>query len=173
MVLQNNSLNNILIKKDFTKADLKYLLLLHEPAERKMLFAHAYQIKEELIGRKVNFRGLIEYSNFCSKDCLYCGIRCSNKNKQTYEMSIDEVLNAAQYAINAKFGSIVLQSGEHISKSHTSKISNLIKKIKKLSDNKLGITLSLGEQNEDTYRQWFDAGAHRYLLRIEVSNPDS
>jgi biotin synthase len=168
---QNKVLNEILHKSELTREELKYLLSLKDPEDRKTMFARAYSIKAALIGRKVNFRGLIEYSNVCSKDCLYCGIRCSNKKKQTYELSEEEVLDAVKYAIEARFGSVVLQSGEISNKPHTKKITNLIRKIKELSNNKLGITLSLGEQSEETYREWFEAGAHRYLLRIEVSNP--
>jgi biotin synthase len=170
--MKNEMLNDILLKEKLDKSDLKYLLQLKDKTDREKLFERAYQIKSDLIGRKVNFRGLIEYSNICSKDCLYCGIRCSNKHKQTYELPEEEVLSAAGYALESKFGSVVLQSGEISSKSHTVRITGLLKKIKKLSNNKLGITLSLGEQDEDTYREWFDAGAHRYLLRIEVSNPE-
>jgi len=86
-------------------------------------------------------------------------------------LSEKEVLEAVNYAIEARFGSVVLQSGEISNRPHTRKITHLIKEIKQLSHNKLGITLSLGEQSEETYREWFEAGAHRYLLRIEVSNP--
>ena len=148
------------------------MLLLTEPADRKQLFERAYQIKEELIGKKVYYRGLIEFSNICSKDCLYCGIRRSNKNNDLYEITDDEVIEAVKYAMDARFGSVVIQAGERSNKKHTRHITSLIRRIKEISNGNAGITLSLGEQDELTYREWFEAGAHRYLLRIEVSNPE-
>ena len=80
-----------------------------------------------------------------------------------------EVLECAIYALEHKYASIVIQAGERTDNAFTSKITSLLKEIDKISKGKLGITLSLGEQSIDTYKAWFDAGAHRYLLRIESS----
>jgi biotin synthase len=115
-------------------------------------------------------RGLIEYSNVCIKDCYYCGIRKSNKNQQRYTISDKEVLESAAYAIINNYGSIVIQAGERNDAVFTAKITNLLKEISQMSNGKLGITLSLGEQTLEVYKEWFNAGAHRYLLRIETSN---
>ena len=138
-----------------------------DPSE---LFAQAQKIKAETVGNKVYLRGLIEYSNRCTKDCYYCGIRVSNNKVCRYDVDDQSVLNAAEYAWRKGFGSIVLQSGERKSREFTLKIESLLKQIMVLTDHKIGITLSLGEQDEDTYRRWQDAGAKRYLLRIEASN---
>lgn len=172
MEIVKNNLEDILHKSELTRSDLKYLLQLSDSSDKKQLFERAYQIKEELIGKKVYYRGLIEFSNICSKDCFYCGIRKSNKNNELYQVTDDEVLEAVKYAMEAHFGSVVIQAGEISSKAHTQHVTSLIKRIKEISNGKAGITLSLGEQNEATYREWFEAGAHRYLLRIEVSNPN-
>ncbi len=94
------------------------------------------------------------------------------KNAHRYEVTEDEVLEAARYAWENKFGSLVLQAGERSGKDYVRRIERLVKEIKEMSHGELGITLSLGEQTEETYRRWFEAGAHRYLLRIEVSNPE-
>jgi biotin synthase len=169
--MEHTLTDNILNKKELNRDDIKTLLLLNDSEDCEKLFNASSEIKKTFIGNKVHFRGLIEYSNICSKDCLYCGIRCGNKSKQTYELSDEEVMEAVRYAMDSRFGSVVLQSGEISSKPHTKRISRLIREIKHISNNQLGITLSLGEQTEDTYREWFEAGAHRYLLRIEVSNP--
>jgi biotin synthase len=115
-------------------------------------------------------RGLIEFSNICGKDCLYCGIRKSNRNVVRYNLSDDEIINAAMFAYKNKYGSIALQSGELENDNVTGRIEKLIRDIKDLSEGKLGITLSVGEQKPDVYKRWFDAGAHRYLLRIEATN---
>jgi len=138
--------------------------------QQKMLIEKAKQITLANIGNKVFLRGLVEYSNICIKNCFYCGIRHDNNNQKRYQMLDDEVLSCARFAYEQNYGSIVIQSGERTDKIFIKNIESLIKRIKKLSDNKLGITLSLGEQQVDTYKRWFDAGAHRYLLRIETSD---
>ncbi len=145
-------------------------LLKSEGPDRELLFRRSAEIKERLIGKKVWLRGLIEFSNICSKDCLYCGIRKSNKNMVRYNMSDGEILSAAKFAFDNRYGSIALQSGEMESRSVTRRIENLIGKIRELSGGTLGITLSVGEQEPEVYKRWFDAGAHRYLLRIEATN---
>ncbi|MCM1030973.1 MAG: [FeFe] hydrogenase H-cluster radical SAM maturase HydE [Oscillibacter sp.] len=138
--------------------------------EEEKLFQYAAQLRKQYVGNKVYLRGLIEFSNICRKNCLYCGIRRENSALSRYELSDQEVLTAAQYAWQGKYGSIVIQSGERTDRAFVLRIETLIKKIKQLTNNGLGITLSLGEQSAETYRRWLDAGAHRYLLRIETSN---
>ena len=153
----------------FTKQDL-ITMLNAEEEDQIILFKKSREITDSLIGNKVHLRGLIEYSNVCIKDCLYCGIRKSNKNTQRYTLSNEVVIQCALYALENNYGSIAIQSGERTDKLFISKITRLLKEIKKISNGKLGITLSLGEQKLDTYKEWFNAGAHRYLLRIETSN---
>lgn len=140
--------------------------------EESLLFEKSAAVRQLAIGNKVYMRGLIEISNKCRKDCLYCGIRRSNRHVMRYSLTDDEILEAARFADHHHYGSIVLQGGEQCDPAFVLRISRLIEEIKKASDNRLGITLSLGEQSQDTYRRWFDSGAHRYLLRIETSNPE-
>ncbi len=163
--------SEILQDKDFTREEL-VLLLNSEGGERQQLFQQAQNIKLPAVGNKVYFRGLVEFSNICSKDCLYCGIRKSNEKVIRYEASDDEILEACRFAWINRFGSVVLQSGENSSPAFVQRINLLLRKIKETSNNELGITLSCGEQSPETYRQWHESGAHRYLLRIESSNPD-
>lgn len=136
------------------------------------LLSQALELRNATIGDKVYLRGLIEYSNRCSKDCLYCGIRGSNHNVQRYELDIQTVMMAVEYAIQHNYGSVVLQAGEQSSSRFVDVIEECLIQIKQRSNNKLGITLSLGEQSPETYARWRKAGAHRYLLRIESSNPE-
>jgi biotin synthase len=161
---------DILNKPELTEADLKKMLS-SSGTERSILFEKSAEIKHLYVGNKVYYRGLIEFSNICAKDCFYCGIRRSNKEVGRYNLSDDEIIEAAKFAFENSYASIALQSGELESEAFTERISALLRRIKKVSDGKLGITLSLGEQSEDTYREWFEAGAHRYLLRIESSDP--
>ena len=140
--------------------------------DKQLLFKRANEIKLQELGNRVHFRGLVEFSNICGKDCYYCGIRKSNREVQRYNLSDEQILDAARFAHMNAYGSFVMQAGEIESPAFTLRIENLLKEIKKLSKGELGITLSLGEQTEEVLERWFIAGAHRYLLRIESSNPE-
>ena len=164
------TINEILEQKLFSKDNL-ISLLKAEGADGLHLLQKAGELKLQTVGNKVYFRGLIELSNVCEKDCLYCGIRRSNSKVNRYNLTDEEVLEAARFAYRERYGSIVIQSGEVTNETFVARIERLITKIKQLSGNKLGITLSLGEQTKEVYCRWFTAGAHRYLLRIESSNP--
>ena len=165
------SFSEILQNQEFTRAELVKLLS-SEGDERQQLFQRAQTVKLETVGNKVYFRGLVEFSNICAKDCLYCGIRKSNEKVIRYEATDDEILEACRFAWVNRFGSVVLQSGELSSPAFVKRVDLLLQKIKELSNGELGITLSCGEQTIETYRQWRKSGAHRYLLRIESSNPE-
>ncbi|HSA34143.1 MAG TPA: [FeFe] hydrogenase H-cluster radical SAM maturase HydE [bacterium] len=164
------ALDPILKKDELTRDDIITLLDIDDPAEESALFERAYEVKQRHVGTKVYFRGLIELSNICVKNCFYCGIRRGNRAVDRYALSEEEVLEAARFAVTARYGSVVIQSGERQDDEFICYIERLVGKVKEISDGKLGITLSLGEQSEATYRRWYAAGAHRYLLRIETSN---
>lgn len=164
-------IESILEKTNFTKEDL-IVLLQSTGDDRTKLFNKAAEIRDKYIGKKVYFRGLIELSNRCSKNCLYCGIRSGNSNTVRYNVLKEEVIECAQYAYDERYGSIVIQSGERSDKAFVEEIEQMLLDIKKLSNGELGVTLSLGEQTEETYQRWYNAGGHRYLLRIEASNED-
>lgn len=165
----SHSVSDILDNETFSREEL-ITLLQTTGEERTLLFKKAAEVKEKHIGNKVWFRGLIEFSNVCGKDCFYCGIRKGNKNIQRYNLSDEEIIAAARFAYENKYGSIALQSGEIEAESFTGRVESLVKRIKELSDGELGITLSVGEQDPEIYRRWYEAGAHRYLLRIESTN---
>ncbi len=164
-----NVIDEILQKENLTRNDI-ILLLQTNSEERNKLDAKAAEVKEQYVGRKVYFRGLIEMSNICSKNCYYCGIRAANFNAHRYNLSDDEVLDAARFAWENKYASLAIQTGEVANKEFTDRVANLLRKIHHATNGELGITLSMGEQSEETYRKWFDSGAMRYLLRVESSN---
>ena len=164
-------IETILNKASFSKDDI-ITLLQAEGEDRTTLFKKAAEIRDQNIGKKVYFRGLIELSNRCSKNCLYCGIRAGNTKTNRYVVTKEEVLECAKYAYEERYGSVVIQSGERSDKAFVELIEDILHEIKKLSNGNLGVTLSLGEQTEETYRRWFNAGGHRYLLRIEASNEE-
>ncbi len=166
-----SEVSEILDKDVFSRDDI-LILLSSEGEDRKLLFDTAARIKAQYVGKKVYYRGLVEFSNICGKNCYYCGIRKDNKNLKRYNLGDKEILNAVKFAHENRYASVVLQSGEIESPGFTDRIEKLLREIKIISNNELGITISLGEQTKEVYQRWFDAGAHRYLLRIESSNPE-
>ena len=169
-------LNEIFKKVDdnrpLERGDLSYILNITDEQELEELFAKAYEIKKRYIGKVVSLRGIIEFSNICSKDCYYCGIRKSNSKVRRFQMALDEIYAEAEWAWQQNYGSVVLQSGERSDDEFVDFVAEALAGIKKLSNGELGITISLGEQTLETYRRWREAGAHRYLLRIESSNKE-
>lgn len=159
---------------DLSREGLIAALESKDPAFTKELLQEAYRVKVASVGATVYLRGLIEISNICAKNCLYCGIR-RDINCPRYELSEEQVLEAATIAAKRRYGSVVIQGGERKDPAFIRKITRLVRAIKAIDtggDPPLGITLSLGEQSREVYEEWFEAGAHRYLLRIESSNPD-
>ena len=136
------------------------------------LFAAAYDLKCRYVGKVVSLRGLVELGNNCAKNCYYCGIRRGNDKVERYHLSEDDVVCMARWSFEQGYGSVVLQSGEIESAEHTEFIVRILQKIRDFGGDDFGITLCLGEQTEEVYRLWREAGAHRYLLRIESSVPE-
>jgi biotin synthase len=169
MDLTMEIISTILEQSEFSHSDLLQLLL-SQGDEKRLVFKKGGEVKNLFVGKKVYFRGLIEFSNVCDKDCYYCGIRKSNRLVRRYNLSDHQILEAARFADQNRFASVVLQGGENSSSVFTDRITNLVRQIKQVSNGRLGITLSVGEQIESVYRQWLEAGATRYLLRIETSN---
>ncbi len=144
---------------------------LKEKDEKKLneLWEMADSVRRYHVGDEVHLRGLIEISNYCGKDCLYCGIRLSNKNITRYRMTDEEILECVEFARENGYGTIVLQSGEDPYFT-AERMEELIRKIKEKAN--VAITLSLGEQDEETLKLWKSAGANRYLLRFETSDDE-
>ncbi len=153
-----------------TAGDLADMLRCDDRAFVDRLFKAAYRVKAKNVGRVVHLRGLIEVSNICRCDCFYCGLRVGNKDVSRYRMAAAEVAEAAGWAYRKGYGSVVLQAGERRDEEFVGFIEKAVRDMKTKSGGKLGVTLSLGEQEPETYARWFSAGAHRYLLRIETSD---
>ena len=173
MTLEPNRLDGTLAKavesaRALSVDDMAFLLSLSEPEDLARLYAAAREVKLKCCGKGVSVRGLVEAGNICAKDCFYCGIRKSNGATARYSLSADEIVSAAKAAKSLGYASLVVQSGEIESEAHTQFIEEVLCRIAPLD---LGVTLSLGEQTEAVYRRWREAGAERYLLRIETSNP--
>jgi biotin synthase len=164
-------IEKILQKPDLSRQDIVHLLQL-QGNEKTRLFEHSSQIKETFVGNKVYFRGLVEFSNICHKNCLYCGIRHDNVTVNRYQLSDQEILAAVRFAFENNYGSVVLQSGELQTVNFVRRVEKILQGIQRITRGNMRITLSCGEQDEETLRRWFDNGAQRYLLRIESSNAE-
>ena len=116
--------------EDLTRDDLIRLLGLTNIDDIVTLYSMAYKRKLEEVGRKVYFRGIIELSNICEKDCYYCGIRKSNKKIKRFQMSKDEIIESSIWAYENNYGSIVLQAGELQSAKFADFIENILLEIK-------------------------------------------
>lgn len=168
-------IDEILNKSKMDRDDLIVILSAEDPSDIEIIRSQAENLLIKECGHSVYFRGLIEFSNFCKCDCLYCGIRKSNADVNRYQLDKSEVVSSAVWCAEHGYGSIVLQSGERNDKQFIEDVVELVKTIKAESRSDvmpegLGITLCVGEQTSDTYKKFFDAGAHRYLLRIETSS---
>jgi biotin synthase len=131
------------------------------------LYHKADSVRKEHKGDLVHLRGIIEFSNFCKKNCNYCGIGSSNKNVRRYRMSSEEILEICKSANGTGIKTVVLQSGEDA--YYTKELmGDLIAEIKDATG--LIVTLSVGERDEDTFRYWKERGMDRYLLRFETSS---
>lgn len=140
-----------------------------DPRALQELWAEADNVRRENVGDAVHLRGLVEISNYCVRNCAYCGLNRGNKNVSRYRMSKPEIMDSVHKAEEFGYGTVVLQSGEDTGLD-CDWVTGLLKTIK--SETKLAVTLSLGERSHDELKIWRDAGADRYLLRFETSNTD-
>lgn len=163
------TVKNIISERIFSK-EIIIDLLNADVEETQIILREAARIREKYIGNKVHLRGLIELTNKCSKNCFYCGIASSNNKVNRYCLNMDEIERAIKFTDDNNYGSIVIQSGELQSEEFVSYVEKILHKIVEISWGRLGVTLSCGEQSDETYHRWREAGAHRYLLRIESSD---
>ena len=155
------------------KAELEHKLtreeivrLLGDSSIDEELFAAADRVRKQYVGDEVHLRGLIEFSNYCQQNCLYCGLRRENTQVTRYRLSPDEIVNFAQKAASYGYKTIVLQSGEDPYYT-VERMKEIIRRIKELG---VAVTLSIGEKTLEEYEEYRKAGADRYLLRIETTD---
>ena len=136
----------------------------------------AFAVLKEHRGTGVYYRGLLEFSNLCNRNCDYCGIRAGNTGVERFTVSLDEIAEVAGWCADNGYGSVTLQSGERSDGTFLDFVEAAIRRIKAESQRPdlpegLGITLCVGELNETALRRMRAAGVHRYLLRVETTNP--
>lgn len=171
-------IDKLYVEQELEPDELKELLiaeenqrkgLLQEEQISEYLFEKARQVRHEHYGNKVFTRGLIELSNYCKNDCYYCGIRRSNTSVARYRLNKEDILNCCHSGYDLGFRTFVLQGGED-SHYNDNMMADIIYTIKSNYPD-CAVTLSLGEKEYDSYLLYFHAGADRYLLRHETSNP--
>lgn len=150
--------------------EYQYLIDNRDDESACLLREKADKARRKVYGNKVFIRGLIEISNICKNDCLYCGIRKGNKSCQRYRLSEEDILTCCKEGYGLGFRTFVMQGGED--GFFTDEVMcSIIRKIKK-SYPDCAVTLSLGERSEESYRRLFEAGADRYLLRHETADKE-
>lgn len=153
-----------------SREELLFLLDNLSEENKEYLIEKAHRVAVENYSKNVYIRGLIEFTNYCIRDCKYCGIRKSNHKADRYRLSIDEILECADIGDKLGYKTYVLQGGED-SYFKDEKMVEIIKKIKEKYPGN-AITLSLGERSYKSYKKMFNAGADRYLLRHETASKD-
>ena len=153
-----------------TKEELLYLLNNIDDESKDLLIKRAHETRMKHYGNKVYVRGLIELTSYCKKDCMYCGLRKSNKNAKRYRLTKEQVLECVRKGDKLGYKTFVLQGGED-AYFNDERMVDIILSIKKEFPNN-AITLSLGERSYESYKKMFDAGADRYLLRHESASKD-
>jgi len=165
----NPLLDKCLHTGDLTRDEIIFLLSLEDEADIKRLLDTADEVRKANIGEGVHIRGLIEFSNFCARECCYCGIRSENENINRYRMPPQEIVDVALGVVEKGIQTIVLQSGEDPWYS-AEMIANTVWTIKSQAD--CAVTLCVGERSKEEYQIMKDSGADRYLLRHETANPE-
>jgi len=149
--------------------DFETLLATMDPDDEQFLYQNAREVREQIYGKEVYLRGIIEFSSFCRNDCYYCGIRKSNRKARRYHLTKEQILSCVEDGYRLDFRTFVLQSGEDLSYSEQD-ICDIVSSIRSRHPD-CAVTLSIGEKTKEEYQAYFDVGAQRYLLREETADP--
>jgi biotin synthase len=157
-------INQSKISHNLTKENI--ISILYDKEINNFLFKIADEVRKKYVGDEVHLRGLIEFSNFCKQNCKYCGLRLDNKNVERYRLNLEQIIDCVRNAVDYGYRTIVLQSGED-DYFNVDRMCEIIKNIKKLD---VALTLSIGEKTFEEYEQYRQAGADRFLIRIETTD---
>ena len=153
-----------------TREELEFLLENLNDDSKKYLIEKSNLTRMKVYGDKVYLRGLIEFTNYCVRNCMYCGIRASNKNAERYRLTIDEILECAELGDRLGYKTYVLQGGEDPYFTDDIMVEIISKIKRRFPEN--AITISLGERSYESYEKMFKAGADRYLIRHETATKE-
>lgn len=163
-------INKLKDTHSLTEKEYEYLISNRDEEARNYLMKEADKLKKGVYDNHVYLRGLIEFSNICKNDCLYCGIRRSNKNVERYRLLHDDIMNCCEQGYSLGFRTFVLQGGEDNYYSDEV-LEEIIRDIRSTYPD-CAITLSLGERTYESYKRLYEAGADRYLLRHETATKE-
>lgn len=163
-----NIIDNIVASRDITLEQLARIMSTEDHEAVQYLFAKAHEIAQQVYGNKIFMRGLIEISNHCKNDCLYCGIRRSQQGLNRYRLTKEEILDCCDQGYAMGFRTFVMQGGED-GWFTDERMCDIVAAIRQRYPD-CAITLSLGERSRESYQRLYDAGANRYLLRHETAN---
>ncbi|CAL5997301.1 FeFe-hydrogenase_assembly protein HydE [Hexamita inflata] len=173
--LTEEIMHNYKMNKTLDTAEICHLLS-HKPKEEdQLLFTASRDVTTANVGEMVHLRAIIEFSNVCEADCLYCGIRKSNDNVERFTLPTEQIVQTAVEAMK-QYPGVLLQSGEVQSQAFVNRLAEVVKQIKQLAltnsplKENFRVILSVGELSQNQYKQLREAGADRYLLRIETTN---
>lgn len=160
-------LDKVVGDEKLSKDEIVQLLKVKNPERKEEIFKLAQELTLKYLGSAIHLRGLIEFSNYCSRNCNYCGLRTENEGLERYRMNPEEIINQSEKIAEMGLNTVVLQSGED--RWYTTKdIEKIVREIKERTG--LAITLSIGERDRDELEVWRQAGADRYLLKHETCN---
>lgn len=142
------------------------IALLKDDSINEELFKAADEVRKKYLGDEVHLRGLIEFTNICKRNCMYCGLRRDNKNLNRYRLSHEEIIDFAKKAVGYGYKTLVLQGGE----DDYYTVERLVPIVKDLKALGVALTLSIGERPFEEYEALKKAGADRFLLRIETTD---
>ncbi len=151
-----------------TLEEYQFLIEYHTKESDRILADCAVRTRKEIYGNTVFIRGLIEISNICKNDCLYCGIRKSSRYCERYRLTEEEILLCCEEGYELGFRTFVLQGGEN-GYDTDERLYTLLREIKRRFPD-CAVTLSLGERSRESYQKLYNAGADRYLLRHETAD---
>lgn len=149
-------------------AEIKELLSLEDPGDVRQLFSFANKVRAEYMGEGILLRGIVEFSNFCNNNCFYCGLNSQNRHLTRYRMTSEQIMEAVGNISAANIKTVVLQSGED-NELDPYWLAGVVRNIKRNFD--IAVTLSVGEKSREEYKLWREAGADRYLLKMETADP--
>jgi biotin synthase len=162
-------IDHIVSTRNLTLEQFVGLMSTEDQSVVSHLFQQSHQLAQRVYGNKIFIRGLIEISNHCKNDCLYCGIRRSRTDVHRYRLSKEDILQCCQQGYGLGFRTFVMQGGED-GWFDDDRMCDIVATIRQQFPD-CAITLSLGERSRESYQRLFDAGADRYLLRHETADP--
>jgi biotin synthase len=163
-----DTLHQVYLNPDANADGIIRLLSLEDPEELEQLFSFADNVRAKFMGEGILLRGIVEFSSFCDNNCFYCGLNNQNKALTRYRIPTDEILEAVANISASNIKTVVLQSGED-HELDPDWLADLVRTIKQRFD--MAITLSVGEKPRNLYQLWREAGADRYLLKMETADP--